>query len=396
MLYVHRSERADRLVEILGDVLAEPLADPMSAEIVAVPTRGVERWLAQRLSHRLGTRRGRADGVCANVAFPFPGEPGQRRTGSRPRDAAGADPWRPERSVWPLLQLVDAHLDEPFLEPLAAHLRAASPPSPGLRRPADRGLEASPGPSPDLGAGPISAPAPISTPAPVGPRRRLRSGPAFRHGATPGRPVRPLRRASARDDQAWAGRPGRRRPRPASAGSAALAGRAVAPAPPAHRRGSPAERILAAAARLAESRAVARPAAAPVVVRPDPAAGQPPGGARGHRRLAGRAPLPAASLGGPVGQGVAGAAPARRRGCAGPTIPPRPCPPTRCCDPGAATPGRCSWCSPRHGAGRAASTGPVASAVAVAAPSHPGRHSSRPAAAGSGPGRRAGPRPLLR
>ena len=54
MLYVHRSERADRLVEILGDVLAEPLADPMTAEIVAVPTRGVERWLAQRLSHRLG------------------------------------------------------------------------------------------------------------------------------------------------------------------------------------------------------------------------------------------------------------------------------------------------------------------------------------------------------
>ena len=73
MLYVHRSERADRLVEILGDVLAEPLADPMTAEIVAVPTRGVERWLAQRLSHRLGAGPDRADGVCANVAFPFPG-----------------------------------------------------------------------------------------------------------------------------------------------------------------------------------------------------------------------------------------------------------------------------------------------------------------------------------
>ena len=29
--------------------------------------------------------------------------------------------------MWPLLELVDAHLDEPFLASLAAHLRAASP-----------------------------------------------------------------------------------------------------------------------------------------------------------------------------------------------------------------------------------------------------------------------------
>ncbi len=134
MLYVHRSERADRLVEILGDVLAEPLADPMSAEIVAVPTRGVERWLAQRLSHRLGTAGSRGDGVCANVAFPFPGTLINEASAAATGMPGGADPWRPERSVWPLLELVDAHLDEPFLAPLAAHLRAASPGVPIRRR----------------------------------------------------------------------------------------------------------------------------------------------------------------------------------------------------------------------------------------------------------------------
>ena len=59
MLQLYRSERADRLVEALGDLLTSPLADPMTAEVVAVPTRGVERWLTQRLSHRLGAPPGR-------------------------------------------------------------------------------------------------------------------------------------------------------------------------------------------------------------------------------------------------------------------------------------------------------------------------------------------------
>jgi exodeoxyribonuclease V gamma subunit len=70
-LVVHRSERADALVEDLGDVLSAGLPDPLETEVISVPTRGVERWLTQRLSGRLGTSPGRADGVCANVDFPF-------------------------------------------------------------------------------------------------------------------------------------------------------------------------------------------------------------------------------------------------------------------------------------------------------------------------------------
>lgn len=73
MLRIHRAERADRLVEALADVLAAPLDDPFAPEVVAVPTRGVERWLSQRLSGSLGVSPGRGDGVCANVWFPFPG-----------------------------------------------------------------------------------------------------------------------------------------------------------------------------------------------------------------------------------------------------------------------------------------------------------------------------------
>ena len=52
------------------------------------------------------------------------GRPSQARAPVWPRDN---DPWSPERSVWPLLQLVDEHLDDPLMRPLAAHLRASSP-----------------------------------------------------------------------------------------------------------------------------------------------------------------------------------------------------------------------------------------------------------------------------
>jgi exodeoxyribonuclease V gamma subunit len=127
VLYIHRSERADQLVEALGDVLAEPLADPLVPEVVAVPTRGVERWLAQRLSHRLGASCGRADGVCGNVVFPFPGALVGRAMARGTGIDAEEDPWPPERSVWPLLEVVDDHFHDPFLAPLAEHLRAAWP-----------------------------------------------------------------------------------------------------------------------------------------------------------------------------------------------------------------------------------------------------------------------------
>src|SRR3954449_6660838 len=106
MLHIHRSERADALVDALGDILAEPLPDPFAAEVVAVPTRGMERWLSQRLSAVLGTASGRSDGVCANVVFPFP----FRLASDAVAAASGIDPavdrWLPERMVWPLVEVV--------------------------------------------------------------------------------------------------------------------------------------------------------------------------------------------------------------------------------------------------------------------------------------------------
>ena len=126
MLHVHRAERADGLVEALGDLLAGPPADPFAPEVVSVPTRGMERWLTQRLSGRLGATPGRADGVCANVVFPSP----RRLVGDAVATASGidadADPWLPERSVWALLDVLDRCLREPWLGALATHLGASA------------------------------------------------------------------------------------------------------------------------------------------------------------------------------------------------------------------------------------------------------------------------------
>ena len=103
-LYVHRAERADRLAAGLAELLRTPLGDPFAAEIVGVPTRGVERWLAQRLSHRLGTGMG-DDGVCAGgISFAPPVDrPGDERS---LKLAPEEDPWQPAR-VWPLLKVME-------------------------------------------------------------------------------------------------------------------------------------------------------------------------------------------------------------------------------------------------------------------------------------------------
>ena len=127
MFTIHRSERADALVDGLVEVVATPLPDPFAAEVVAVPTRGVERWLTHRLGATVGASPGRSDGVCANVEFPFPG----RLVGDVLAVATGVDrdedPWRPERLVWPVLSVLDRCAGEPWLRMVGAHLGVRGP-----------------------------------------------------------------------------------------------------------------------------------------------------------------------------------------------------------------------------------------------------------------------------
>lgn len=122
-LHLHRATRADRLAAGLAELLGAPLPDPFATEVVSVPTRGVERWLAQTLSGRLGRSGNEAtDGVCAGITFPSPdrmiGEAVTAITGVDPR----TDPWRPRQAVWPLLTVIDRADGEAWAQPLWRYL----------------------------------------------------------------------------------------------------------------------------------------------------------------------------------------------------------------------------------------------------------------------------------
>ena len=115
-LHLHRAERTDLLANGLGALLSDPLPDPFAEELIIVPAKGVERWLSQRLSHILG--RGHAqDGICAGISFRNPRSLIAEITGT-----VDDDPWSPDAMVWPLLEVIDCSLDEPWCRTLAVHL----------------------------------------------------------------------------------------------------------------------------------------------------------------------------------------------------------------------------------------------------------------------------------
>ncbi|WP_327151307.1 exodeoxyribonuclease V subunit gamma [Nocardia sp. NBC_01329] len=121
-LHIHRAERTETLVAALAGMLADPLPDPFTAEVVAVPAKGVERWLTQQLSEVLGASDAGGDGIAANIRFPAPGalveEISTRIGGLAPPD----DPWSPDRTVWRLLRVIDESVHEPWCAVLARHL----------------------------------------------------------------------------------------------------------------------------------------------------------------------------------------------------------------------------------------------------------------------------------
>ncbi|MDT5091579.1 MAG: exodeoxyribonuclease gamma subunit [Mycobacterium sp.] len=115
-LHLHRAERTDLLADGLGALLTAPPEDPFAEDLVIVPAKGVERWLSQRLSHILGRAHGQ-DGVCAGIAFRNPHSLIAEITGT-----VDDDPWSPDAMVWPLLDVIDESLDEPWCRTLATHL----------------------------------------------------------------------------------------------------------------------------------------------------------------------------------------------------------------------------------------------------------------------------------
>lgn len=114
-MYVHRSNRTEKLVEVLCDVVRRPLASPFERECIVVQGRGMERWLAMQLASRLG--------VWANPEFPFPRKLIERAFAAASGGAdAASTVYEPETLLWAIADLLPAHLEQPAFAPIRSYL----------------------------------------------------------------------------------------------------------------------------------------------------------------------------------------------------------------------------------------------------------------------------------
>jgi exodeoxyribonuclease V gamma subunit len=111
----------DELVAALAGELAQPLGDPFATEVVAVPTRGIERWLTQRISSELAAL-GVGDGVCANVRFTSPRRLVEEVLRGVPALAVTAEAWDTAAQRAHLLTVIDDGRHEPWLALVARYV----------------------------------------------------------------------------------------------------------------------------------------------------------------------------------------------------------------------------------------------------------------------------------
>lgn len=90
--------------------------------MVAVPSKGVERWISQSLAAVLGTSPDGHDGVCANVVFPSPARLVDDAVTAAVDIDTDNDPWAEPRLPWSLLEVIDRCATEDWCRTLGRHL----------------------------------------------------------------------------------------------------------------------------------------------------------------------------------------------------------------------------------------------------------------------------------
>jgi exodeoxyribonuclease V gamma subunit len=115
MMRLYSAASARPLSRRLADLLAEVPPDPLAPEWLAVPSDGMRRWLTLELAGYLGASGpGRSDGVAANIERALPGDV-RNAVLSIDRAEDEPDPWRIERLVWSVLEVMAQAGDDPEL-----------------------------------------------------------------------------------------------------------------------------------------------------------------------------------------------------------------------------------------------------------------------------------------
>ena len=123
MLTLYRSNRAELLAQVLATRLWLEPPGPLDQIQVVVNTWPTSRWLAEQIALASPDPAEPAGGgIAANLRFPFPASRlralvDQLLAGEEPA-IEGADPWRAQNLVWPVLELLPALLKEPEAAPL--------------------------------------------------------------------------------------------------------------------------------------------------------------------------------------------------------------------------------------------------------------------------------------
>lgn len=117
--YSVRSSRAELLIDCLAAAIAaHPPVDVVTPISVCVGSRGMERWVRQRLASG-------PLGIAANLAFPFPADALSQAFGL---SASAASAWQPARLTWPIVELLPKLANLPEFSRIGTWLRRGGGP----------------------------------------------------------------------------------------------------------------------------------------------------------------------------------------------------------------------------------------------------------------------------
>jgi exodeoxyribonuclease V gamma subunit len=111
------------LIALVCDQLADPPDDPFAPELIAVPTRGIERWITQRTATELAAR-GVGDGISANIGFPSPSRLVRDTLLAVPALAASVAAWDGPALTGHVLAAIDSHVAEPWMRLIQRYIEA--------------------------------------------------------------------------------------------------------------------------------------------------------------------------------------------------------------------------------------------------------------------------------
>jgi exodeoxyribonuclease V gamma subunit len=118
MLYLHRNNRMEFLLEELGDVLSSKRPHVFRPEVIVVQSLGMERWLSMGLSRRFG--------VWANAQHPFPRAFIEQVLEAVVGPVAPERRWSRESMTYHLADVLGDLPEEPALLRLRAYLHERS------------------------------------------------------------------------------------------------------------------------------------------------------------------------------------------------------------------------------------------------------------------------------